>query len=140
MYPYFSLMECSLKSYFTVRLFLNIILIFMRASVYTEWFKSKWTVNDNIYFEITFTIIFTNTIITLTIKFYCVQLYKSTKILSTQVLKLWFITIYWALKSNINDCPPTFGSPCICIYLEMIDCSESDSIVEICGKLAKSNT
>ena len=26
------------------------------------------------------------------------------------------------------------------IYVEMIDCSESDSMIEICGKLDKSNT
>ena len=28
----------------------------------------------------------------------------------------------------------------ICVYVEIIDCCESDSMIEICGKLDKSNT
>ena len=41
--------------------------------LYTGRSKSRWTVNDNIHFEITYTIIFTNTIITLTIRVDSVQ-------------------------------------------------------------------
>ena len=63
------------------------------------WTETWRTVNNKIYFDIIFTSIFTHTISTLTIKFYCVRLYKSTKILSTQVLELLSITIYTILKS-----------------------------------------
>ena len=78
--------------------------------------KSKWT--DNIYFEITYTIILTYTIITLTIRFHCEQSYKSTKILSTQALKLLSITNYTALESNINDKPlSTYFRSTLYIYI-----------------------
>ena len=29
---------------------------------------------------------------------------------------------------------------CVCVCVEMIDCSESDSMREICGKFDKTNT
>ena len=31
-------------------------------------------------------------------------------------------------------------SVCVCVCVEMTYCSESDSIIQICGKLDKSNT
>ena len=29
---------------------------------------------------------------------------------------------------------------CVCVYVKMIDCGKSDNMIDICGKLDKSNT
>ena len=52
---------------------------------------------------------------------------KRNKLTSSITVKCVSITVKMRLKV-------------IYIYVGMIDCSESDSIIEICGKLDKSNT